>query len=102
MLSRRRTLAALAVASLACQRRRRPLRVSSVAAGSSGFVSGGLEVVSAGTMPDEERGGAAVVLLHGWGAPGHNLLGLARALDRPRTRFFVPAGPLEADRGRAW
>jgi phospholipase/carboxylesterase len=44
-----------------------------------------------------------VVLLHGWGAPGDDLVPLARELDRPRTRFFVPAGPLpEMGGGRGW
>ncbi len=54
-------------------------------------------------MRDDERGGTAVVLLHGWGAPADDLEPLARALDRPRTRFFLPAGPLtEFGGGRAW
>lgn len=54
-------------------------------------------------MRENEQGGALVVLLHGWGAPGDDLLSLARALERPRTRFVLPAGPLsEGARGRAW
>jgi phospholipase/carboxylesterase len=44
-----------------------------------------------------------VVLLHGWGADGDDLVPLARALARPRTRFIVPEAPLaRGDRGRAW
>ncbi|HEY0992662.1 MAG TPA: dienelactone hydrolase family protein [Kofleriaceae bacterium] len=37
---------------------------------------------------------ATCVLLHGFGAPGDDLLGLAAALDAP-VRFVVPAAPLE-------
>jgi phospholipase/carboxylesterase len=55
-----------------------------------------------GSMREDERGGTAVVLLHGWGAHGDDLVGLARALAHPRTRFFVPAGPLAEGTGRAW
>jgi phospholipase/carboxylesterase len=42
--------------------------------------------------PDDAA--ATCVLLHGFGAPGDGLLGLATALDAP-VRFVVPAGPLE-------
>jgi phospholipase/carboxylesterase len=64
---------------------------------------GGLEVVSASDMGDDQPGGAAVVLLHGWGAPGDDLVALAEVLAVPRTRFFFPAGPLpERGGGRAW
>ena len=54
-------------------------------------------------MKDGERGGLAVVVLHGWGAPGDDLVPLAEALKRPGVRLFVPAGPLpEVGGGRAW
>jgi phospholipase/carboxylesterase len=54
-------------------------------------------------MRDDERGGHAVVVLHGWGAPGDDLVPLAEALNRPGVRFFIPAGPLtELGGGRAW
>jgi phospholipase/carboxylesterase len=44
-----------------------------------------------------------VVLLHGWGAPGDDLVPLAQALVRPGVRFFVPVAPLpEVGGGRAW
>jgi len=65
--------------------------------------SGGLEVVLVEGMGEEEPGGTAVVLLHGWGAPGDDLVALADLLVRPQTRFFVPAAPLsEFGEGRAW
>lgn len=64
---------------------------------------GNLDVARLGAMDEAEPGGTAVVLLHGWGAPGDDLVPLAEALLRPRTRFFMPAGPLpEVGGGRAW
>ena len=54
-------------------------------------------------MKPEERGGQLVVLLHGWGARGDDLVPLARALARPGARFLMPAAPLpESGGGRAW
>jgi phospholipase/carboxylesterase len=44
-----------------------------------------------------------VVLLHGWGAPGDDLVPIARELARPDLRFVVPAAPLPHPYGgRAW
>jgi phospholipase/carboxylesterase len=64
---------------------------------------GGLEVVRVTGMKEDERGGDAIIVLHGWGAPGDDLVPLARALGRPGVRVFVPAGPLpEVGGGRAW
>jgi len=64
---------------------------------------GGLDVVLVSGMRDDERGGGAVIVLHGWGAPGDDLVPLAEALARPGVRFFVPAAPLpEVGGGRAW
>ena len=64
---------------------------------------GGLDVARVSDMREEERGGSAVVVLHGWGAPGDDLVPLAEALRRPGARFFVPAAPLpEMGGGRAW
>src|SRR3954463_8789530 len=63
---------------------------------------GGLDVARVGRMREDERGGAAVVLLHGWGASGNDLVGLAQSLERSGTRFFVPAAPLAEGMGRAW
>ena len=62
-----------------------------------------LRVVSVSGVPEDERGGSAVVVLHGWGAEGTDLVPLAKALKRPGVRFFVPAAPLpEVGGGRAW
>jgi phospholipase/carboxylesterase len=64
---------------------------------------GGLKVARVSDMREDERGGSAVVVLHGWGAPGDDLVPLAEALQRPGVRFFVPAAPLpEMGGGRAW
>ena len=63
---------------------------------------GGLNVARVSDMSEDERGGSAVVVLHGWGAPGDDLVPLAEALLRPGVRFFVPAAPLpEVGGGRA-
>jgi phospholipase/carboxylesterase len=63
----------------------------------------GLEVACVTEMAERERGGTAVVLLHGWRAAGDDLVGLAKALLRPGSRLFVPAAPLtEPDGRRAW
>ena len=58
---------------------------------------------------DREGGGEGpvVVLLHGFGAPGEDLVGLWRVCDVPRgTRFVFPEAPLDLGRaygmGRAW
>jgi phospholipase/carboxylesterase len=56
-----------------------------------------------GDQGENERGGTVLVLLHGWGAPGDDLVPLARRLVRPHTRVIVPAAPLEHPAGgRAW
>lgn len=56
-----------------------------------------------GDLAEHERGGTAVVLLHGFGASGDDLVSLARALVQPRTRYVVPAGLLSLPNGgRAW
>ncbi|HEY0712102.1 MAG TPA: hypothetical protein VGF45_05475, partial [Polyangia bacterium] len=69
---------------------------------------GGLEIAQRGNLRDDERGGLAVVLLHGWGAPGDDLVDLAEVLlpkgaNGARARFFFPVAPLpEVGGGRAW
>lgn len=63
--------------------------------------------VTGGT--DQQGGGTGnvVVLMHGFGAPGHDLVGLANALDVPAdTRFVFPEAPIALGgaygSGRAW
>ncbi len=94
-------LATLASAPLACRRSSARLAVSSDAGAAQAW--GGLSVVRVSSMRDDERGGTAVIVLHGWGAPGDDLVPIAEALERPGVRFFVPAAPLpEIGGGRAW
>ncbi len=53
---------------------------------------GGLRV----RITDGDDGGPLVVLLHGFGAPGDDLVPLAEVLDAPPgTRFAFPEAPLE-------
>jgi phospholipase/carboxylesterase len=64
---------------------------------------GGLQVQEVSAMGAQETGGTAVVLLHGWGAEGDDLVPLARALGGPGLRFIVPAAPLPHPQGgRMW
>ncbi|HEX3852316.1 MAG TPA: hypothetical protein VHW01_15205 [Polyangiaceae bacterium] len=75
----------------------------SSAAPSTALALPGLTVTTVTQMRDDERGGTAVVLLHGYGAPGDDLASLAQTLQRPRTRFVLPAAPLSLPGGgRAW
>jgi phospholipase/carboxylesterase len=57
----------------------------------------GLDVVlTGGTDRDGGGSGPLVALLHGYGAPGDDLVPLWRVLDVPHeTRFAFPAAPLE-------
>jgi phospholipase/carboxylesterase len=97
-------LATLSAAPLGCSRARRTLAAPGDGGGGApSSPPGGLQVVRVSGMRDDERGGAAVIVLHGWGAPGDDLLPIAEALKRPGVRFFVPAAPLpEVGGGRAW
>lgn len=68
----------------------------------------GLDVCISGG-PDRQGGGEGplVVLLHGFGAPGDDLVALWRYLNVPdEVRFLFPAAPLNLDMGfgdaRAW
>jgi phospholipase/carboxylesterase len=59
-------------------------------------LTGGVDGHGGGTGP-------VVVLMHGFGAPGRDLVNLGRALTVPReVRFVFPAAPLEAMPGTAW
>src|SRR2546430_11886557 len=102
-------LATLASAPFACRRSGARILTSRDAGGpaspssSSSQPWGGLSVVRVSSMRDDERGGTAVIVLHGWGAPGDDLVPIAEVLKRPGARFFVPAAPLpEMGDGRAW
>ena len=62
-----------------------------------------LETVTVFRRPENQRGGVALVLLHGFGAAGDDLVSLAERLARPGSRCFVPAAPLaQGVSGRAW
>ena len=68
---------------------------------------GGLDVrLTGGADGDGGGDGTAVILLHGFGAPGDDLVPLSQALRVPEeTRFAFPAAPLKLDGGfggRAW
>ena len=68
----------------------------------------GLDVCIAGGLDRQGSGeGPLVVLLHGFGAPGDDLVALGRYLNVPdEVRFLFPAAPLKLDMGfgdaRAW
>ncbi len=70
---------------------------------------GGLKVRITGGSDRQGGGdGPVVVLMHGFGAPGTDLVSLWRVLDAPEgTRFVFPEAPIELDTGmgvsgRAW
>lgn len=70
---------------------------------------GGLRVrVTGGTDREGGGDGPVVVLMHGFGAPGDDLVGLWRVLQVPSTvRFVFPEAPMELPGGmlgapRAW
>jgi phospholipase/carboxylesterase len=63
--------------------------------------------VTGGTDGDGGGNGPVVVLLHGFGAPGDDLVALWRSIDAPRgTRFVFPQAPVDLGPqylgGRAW
>lgn len=89
----------------ACRSDKEPAPRTEPATPTSAEPFGGLTVTQGGDLKEDERGGTCVVLLHGFGAAGDDLVSLARALRQPRTRYVVPAGLLEAPGGaggRAW
>jgi phospholipase/carboxylesterase len=69
---------------------------------------GGLKVrMTGGSDRDGGGDGPLVILLHGFGAPGDDLVGLQRAIEAPEgTRFIFPEAPIALGReygpGRAW
>ena len=67
------------------------------------FFSSALECARVGPRPAE--GGKVVLLLHGYGAPGDDFVGLAEQLEAelPGTTFLVPVGPYSVGLGgHAW
>ncbi|MFW5926012.1 MAG: alpha/beta hydrolase [Myxococcota bacterium] len=64
--------------------------------------------IAGGTDREGGGDGPVVVLMHGFGAPGEDLVGLWRVLDLPReVRFVFPEAPMELPGGlygaaRAW
>ncbi len=64
--------------------------------------------VAGGTDREGGGDGPAIVLCHGFGAPGDDLVSLHRVIGAPKgTRFFFPEAPLAVDlgfgmQGRAW
>ena len=68
-----------------------------------GCASAALDFTRVGPRPAPGR--TVVVLLHGYGAPGDNLVGLAKDLSSalPAMSFLVPAGPHRSGgSGRSW
>ena len=69
---------------------------------------GGIKVRLAGGIDGHGSGnGPLVILLHGFGAPGDDLVPLAEVVDAPAgTRWLFPEGPLSLNMGfgnsRAW
>ena len=69
---------------------------------------GGLTLrMAGGTDGHGDGDGPVVLLLHGWAAPGDDLVPLWEGIDAPRgTRFLFPQGPLSLNMGfgesRAW
>jgi hypothetical protein len=62
-----------------------------------------LEVALVTSMRTDQRGVVVVVLLHGFGAQGDDLVPLARSMVRPGVRFIVPVAPIGLPSGgRAW
>ena len=96
-------MALLATAGCRSGSQAAPAAVSSATLAPTVPVAAGLAIATVTQMREDERGGTAVVLLHGYGAHGDDLVSLAQSLQRPRTRFVLPAAPLSLPGGgRAW
>lgn len=92
-----------AVAACHSQTEAAPAEADSALAAAESEPFGGLQFATGGDLAEHEHGGTTVVLLHGFGASADDLIALARDLARPRTRYIVPAGPVELPNGgRAW
>jgi phospholipase/carboxylesterase len=74
--------------------------------GSGGFAVGRLYAYAAGVellytahVPEGEGPHPTILLLHGWGASAHDLLGLAPILHRGKALVLCPQGPLAFQAG---
>src|SRR3954468_20213861 len=94
LVSRRAALVPLATGALGCRSGGSAPERAAPSARAGQEPWGGLEVLQLGNMAEGERGGIALVLLHGFGASADDLVPLAKSLSRPRTRFVLPAAPL--------
>jgi phospholipase/carboxylesterase len=76
--------------------------VLAVIYGLFGLFSSGLSVERVG--PGPSAGGKVLVLLHGAGAPGDDLVALAEecSVAAPEVTFLMPEGPHRAYGGRVW
>jgi phospholipase/carboxylesterase len=105
-LSRRGALlAAMGWVGSACHSRLEPVpaEVNSAAEDETSEPFGGLQFATGGDLGENDKGGSTVVLLHGFGASADDLISLARAIAHNRTRYIIPAGPVELPNGgRAW
>jgi predicted esterase len=65
---------------------------------------GDLEVQIVTTMPDDQRGGRAIVFLHGYGSKGANYTLLAREILDDDSRIFLPTAvlPHPSGQGSMW
>jgi phospholipase/carboxylesterase len=105
--SRRSALLALAAAAFGCRSGSESNAHTAAPAASSAAPWhepwGGLRVTQVGSLREDERGGTAIVFLHGYGASGDDLVPLAKSLTHPQTRCVLPAAPLDLGGGsRAW
>jgi phospholipase/carboxylesterase len=104
-LSRRAALLGLGAATLSCRSGSQASTQSHPAPSAAVWSEpwGGLAIAQVTEMREDERGGTALVLLHGFGARGDDLAPLAKSLLRSGVRCILPAAPLSlGDGGRAW
>jgi len=103
-ISRREVLlTALSCVTAACRSNAQRGGTSSDAGEAEESESTELGYATGGDLGENERGGTTIVMLHGYGASADDLVALARTLVHPRTRYIVPAGPVELPNGgRAW
>jgi phospholipase/carboxylesterase len=100
-LSRRQALFAAAAsgAALAC----RTEAEDTASESASSPLAPELKIAIGGDLGEEDRGGTMLVMLHGYGASAVDLVLLARSLVQARTRYIVPAGPIDLKNGgHAW